>query len=554
MNEINGINILFQGFNVLNSSYPSIMDSATTGVGLVVPKDSENVHTEEYLGTEYTFPVGVSFTSNPSPISFSTAISGNSESNYSSELAASINIKGSYGLFSGSLNSSYGNEVSVGNSNYYSSCIQTGTAYTLGFNSSDVDIYNGEDGSANFVVSEQLKEDFEMLEPDNDGANAITFFDRWGTHLISGINCGGQTSYSMYGSASNFKSMEEFELKAKGKYQEVSGSTSFELKKKVNTKNVEANSSLTIIGGSVDANSQLMESDPPTNEDYANWYKTIQENATMIGFVEGGLSLVSDLCHISETKTYLENVYNQLTGLCFVTPSEGASQTSTMSYEDSPGAEEGEDYYVEVKDKEGNRKTFTWNMETDEVLVGVGININTEGSRKGRIKRMVVVTLNLKTYEYNNYFFGNGNKNRKWQSFCLAPQNAIITGFGLAVKDEKLSNLVVYHQEVLLKSQDGVYLSPEVNILQSSKEGSHKIDFSNLQFGQSFASNGGTISSIDPIIGFNRSATVDFPVKDGNDQIIRGFSIHATNNSKGDSHRGFDYLTANFSVLKLDTN
>ena len=541
---LNGMSTLFQGFNVLTSEYPAIINSASQGIALVDAKDPDNTQSETYLGTTYEIPVGVSFQS-PTLIDTASTVSGAGESDYSSQMAASVGVKGSYGMFSASVEASYGSSVSMESSYYYATCIETGETYTLGFSEGDVDL-DGSNSSLNFEVAAALQQAFTDLETDDDGTNAQNFFNEWGTHIISGIVMGGQTSYSMYGSTSDFSTSQDFSSSAEASYCTVSGSASFSESSSSSTEDVESQASMSIVGGDSTANANLMAAvgTDDASDYYTAWFESIPGNEAWYGFTDtGGLFLISDLCTIADTQAYLEDVFNQLTGVDVVIPSSNVNDQSTMLYSDSPGAT-SDDYLVDITDQSESGTTQIWEANSNEVLVGIGGIIDSDH----HLYKMVVITLNMENQEYNNYFFGDGDSSTSWQAFGMAPEGSVITGFGLTQQSKSLSDLILFTQEVQLTDQNGTYLDATINEILSEKSDDQEIDFDNLPFGEVFASQGGGSTIQD----FNRSATLNFPPDSGNTLVISGFSANSTNNDTPND--GFDYLTTNFTKLVLQSN
>lgn len=542
---LNGMDTLFHGYNVLTSEYPILLNAASPGNPLIQPKDPDNTQTVTYNGTDYELPAGVGFQAPVLGI-LADARSGSSESSYTSQLAASVGVSGSYGMFTGSFEASYGSSVSVDSSYYYTTCIETGEAYTLGFDEGDVDLDNS-NPKLNFEVSEVLSNAFANIVPDNDGSAAQDFFNTYGTHIISGMIMGGQTNYSMYGSQEDFDSESDFSSSAEAQYCTVSGSAAFDYETSTSTKNVESQSSLNILGGDTNAASALRAAvdtdDAP--DAYTAWFNSIPGNEAWYGLTEtGGLSLISDFCTIPETKTYLENVYDQLTGVNIVTSSQNVNDQSVMEWSDSPGATSG-DYLVNVKDQTTSGSTKTWSVNSNELLVGFGGKIDSDK----HLAKMVVVTLNTENQEYNAYYFG-GSDSTDWEAFCMAPKGSVITGLGMTMKDKSFANLVMFTQGLNLCAQDGNFLDDTVKVFAASQSDSQNIDFENLPFGTIYAAEAGGNGT--DISYYNRSATPDFPPQDGNQNAITGLSIHSTKN--GTPNNGFDFVTTNFSSLNLEVN
>ncbi len=543
MEKLNGLDVIRRGYNLFKSEYPNGIGNLSTGDELVHLTDPENTVTETYLGVDYEVPVGVSFVPNPTPARDANTAVGSDQSEYTQQLALSVGASGSYGLFSASMEMNYGSSISVESSTYYASCIETGQAYTLGFHVSDVD-KTGDDPNKNFKVSDSLKAAFDELEIDDDGSNAREFFDFWGTHVVSGISMGGQTSFSMYGSSEYWETTQDFEGSAEAKYGTVSGSTSFDYSSSSSEEHVESNQSLFVTGGDTGLLS-TDQGDENSTLSYDEWFNSIQGNEAWYGFTQDGLSRISSFCNDASKQEYLDNVYFQLSGetslITYSNPNE--PEQYTMSYKDSPGATEGE-FLVHTKDQALKDTTYVWNAASDEVLAGIGFGIDSDH----HLKRMVVITLNLTDMGYNSYFFGNGDDESKWQAYCMAPKGGVITGFGVSQKSKSLSHLIMYYQNLNICDQTQTFLEPTIRTRLATGSDSQTINFNDLPMDGCIASMGGS-SSIEE---YNRSATPNFPPEEGNQKVITGFAIHAAKNSE--PNKGFDYLTTNFADLEIVDN
>lgn len=551
-NELAGVNALFASFNVQTANYPDKMTTAKSA--LIELKNPGDFETVSYNGNQYSIPSGFRLEEFKGAIILHENAQGNSLSSYSSSLAKSIGISGSYGALSGSVSVSYGYEESVVNETFYETYMDEVRKYSLAFPGEDIDL-DGTDDDKPYKVSKELIDAFSALETDDSGQNGVDFFAKWGTHYINGIHCGGHCVYSMYGSSTSFSSLETFSKSAEVKYGLVSGTAEATKENETKAENVESNGKISIIGGSDSAASAVIY-DKPSHENFVEWVDSITGNEEWYGFMEDGLTAIYELCTNETKRKYLKNVLNQMLGINVPVPSKKAEHESVMSWKDSPGADEG-DYYVEVDDKRNGSNTRAWSAFPNEVLVGIGGYVNSNY----HLTKMVLVTLNLTTGDYTPYYpsgkDSTSDAKTKFQAFGMAPQGCVITGFGITEKSHTIYKLIIYYQKLNLNAQpneDGktYFLDNNVEYIQSIQEKAKVVSMDSLPFGKVWSAKGGSkyIEDLTRVATpVSNPSTQNFIPPMGNQKIIQAIEINSSSTSK--PHYGFDYLFCEFSELVL---
>lgn len=521
-----GLDALGRLFNAITGEYAAV--GQTSGVsGLQSTANTSTVHPEYSPSTTYDVPQNVNF-DNFRHDAHGEMRTASSVSSYQSSLAVAAKIGAKYGAYSGSVSGSWSNTVTATNEDYFATAFDTWSLYTLGFSYHDVDLTttNPDDSETGLCISPELQKGFHDLATDTSGSNAVAFFQNYGTHLLTALVVGGQTRQDYQGSQSSFSNEQDFQVSAEAKYDAVVGSTAFQTSVSgSNTKhesNVDTYESIDVIGGSLEAMDDLRRN--PSPETYSAWSRTIAAYPVFIDYADEDPTIpVWMLCADAAKKEYLQNVFNQLYG-------ESPLVTSGKTLVDCV------DGNLKWIDPPGS-PVQSWNAgNTDEVLVGIGGNINKDK----HISQMVIVNYSLSRDEYNVYYTGNANEKTSWEAFYMAPKGSVITGIGVARKSDSFAYLYVWYQKLNRQNQNGMFLDGDVETWIGSGGGSEKkIDPKALPIHGSGWCYGGAATLND----LQRY----FKPESGQQNVITGVSLYSS-----DSNHGFVNMKITQASLKVE--
>ena len=521
-----GLDLLGHTFNAITDDY-AMQDDLYPLVAINGIDDPKNTHTvtSDANDEDYEIPVGVSYTGSQ-PSNLGTTTQGDTKSSYSSSLSASASIDARYGLYSGSVDASYGTEVTSTNEEYYLTTFDSWSYYDLGLSLTDVDVTTTdlEATDKDFCLTADMQAAFDGLEVDDSGRNAKDFFTSYGTHVLIGVAIGGQCRYSMYGSQYDFESEQEFNVNAEAEYSSLTGSAAFATeidgKDTSEESSVQSQTSIQVLGGSAETRADL--SSDPSSDDYKAWEESIAENLAWIDYQSGGVSGIWALCDDPDKSSYLEAAFGQLYG------SDGYSF---------------ETYDLQVTQcTDGNK---TWNSDPNhnqswtagnetEVIVGFGGNINSDK----HVGKLIIITYDLVSGDYATHYTGGGDPDTKWEAFYMAPTGSAITGIGMSQASKDWSYLHVWYQKLQLADQNGVFLDPEISEWTGSSGDSRIVDPAALPAGSGWCADGS--STVDQLQRY-------FRPDEGNTYVLTGIDVNCSN-----SVNGFNYLTINQELLRLD--
>ncbi len=474
---------------------------------------------------EYDLTDGVQYTDSQ-PKAKGTKAAGRATEDYQFNLAVRAGVQGKYGLFSGSASAGYGTTQTSTDERWYSETFDSHSYYTLGISPLDVSVDTTDVGQSPtpFCVSRSLQAAFDQLAIDTNGKGAIDFFHQFGTHVVTGIDLGGQVRYAAFGSQSDFSSQDEFNANAEGKYDSLAGSATFTAEASSATtkkeSKVTSESSVVAIGGESQARSAVGQgaNDAANAAAYTTSANSVPGNYAWIDYTRSGGSLTEiwRFSNDDDKRNYLQSVFDQLHG--------GLFETANAAWE---LANQGTN---QSKQAEADLKTaLTWNPNNDkEVLVGWGGRINDNN----HISRMVIISYNLQTDEFSVEVVGSGSDSSSWESFFLAPQGSVITGLGMAEGGNNVKYLNVWTQKLKLADQSDPSQFLDSTITRwtgATPPSSKKVDPLNLSDQKSWALSGSDTKLGDLELYFEPDAD--------NQKVIRGITVESTKRNKG-----FDYL------------
>lgn len=522
-----GLDALGRLFNAITGEYAKVSQTYAVS-GLQSTSDTRQVIPEYDSKLTFDIPRSVNFDDFQAN-AVGTMQTGSSISSYQSKLAVAAQIGAKYGAYSGSISGSWSNAVTTTDEEYFATAFDSWSLYTLGFSPHDVDLTTTEPENARtgLCISPELKSGFDQLQTDTTGANAIRFFNQYGTHVVAGMVVGGQTRQDYQGSQSSFSSEQDFQVSAEAKYDVGVGSAAFGTTTSgANTKHessVQTYESMTVFGGSVASIDALK--DNPSSAAYDAWSETIPAFPAFIDYTpDQGTVPVWMFCTDTAKRGYLQSVFHQLYG---ETPlsTYGATvidcRNGNLEWIDPPGS-----------------PVRSWSAgNPDEVLVGIGGSIS-DGKH---LERMVVVSYSLSRDEYSVHYIGGGNADSSWEAFYMAPKGYVITGFGVARKSTNFEHLYVWYQKLNRQNLDGSFLDDEVHSwMGGSSSSSRKIDPKALPVQGDGWCHGGTAAVSDLQRYIQPTA--------GQQHVITGVQLYSS-----DEHGGFANMKITQSGLRVET-
>lgn len=520
-----GLSALGKLFNAITGSYTSVNE--TYGIsGLQSDTNTTPVHPEYKPSLTYDIPRSVNF-EDYQVSAVGKMETGTSISSYQSMLAVSAQVSAGYAAYSGSVSGSWSDTVTATKEEYFATAFDTWSLYKLGFSVHDVDLtttdYNN--SPTGLCISPELQHGFDLLVTDTSGTNAMTFFDLYGTHILTGMVVGGQTRQDYQGSQSSFTDEQDFQVCAGAKYDAGIGSAAFESTTSgASTKHessVQSYESITVIGGSTSSMQNLRSH--PSPESYAAWSDTVPTYPAFIDYIpDGGTIPVWLLCTDAAKRNYLQNVFNQLYGHTPLSTYDGRTIDCTkgnLGWIDPPGS-----------------PTRSWNAASpDEVLVGIGGCIDSHK----HLSKMVIVSYSLSRDEYSISYIGGGDADTNWEAFYMAPPGFLITGFGAARDSDNFEHLCVWYQKLNRQSQNGMFLDGTIyDWMGGSPSGSKKIDPKSLPVHGGGWCHGGNASTGDLQRYFQPTT--------GQQEVITGVQLYSSND-----HHGFVNMKITQAKLRV---
>jgi hypothetical protein len=445
-----GLDMLGRGYDLRTAGYARTADKGPRIVlGITGHDTSEPTRRLVEIDSDnrifYSFPSTV-WADDLNEFGATTEV-GASLEEYSDSLAFRAKVEQGYGAFSGEVEAALGLEVSASSKHAYASVLDGKMTAEASFTTAELASGSGLSLDASF--EKDLYDD--SLAP-------AAFFDRWGTHLVSGIRIGGQIRYTCFATEETFSSTATLDAAARAGYQGLSGSTTVKVDASVSTSTyqqyVSGESSLLIYGGSAAGQAAV-----GTGEGFTSWITSVASNPAFADF--GALTPVWNLCSDPERAAALEETYEYVASLEATSPglltANGGSQYDPSDYAsidldaDDTGAE------VRAFSAAVSNDLYWLSEDGQEVLVGFGARI--DGDHK--LTRMLVAALDLRTGDIRYVPVGDGGTNTKdYGGWTQVPDGCVITGIELRDDDGDNKNMKVYYQALAPSSSSTGYLDP----------------------------------------------------------------------------------------------
>ncbi|MBF0110247.1 MAG: hypothetical protein HQL76_13845 [Magnetococcales bacterium] len=381
---------------------------------------SSDSQTKQKVGNNtYAYPRICTFQDVAEASSFS--VYGSNYQSFESNLSLQVGASVKYGAFAASVSSEYSETTRATSSNqfyrlvdnYSSQIARLENPSTLTFTSAFYSALNDTTNS-----SSQIK----------------TLFRTYGSHLVTGVVLGGECRMNCYSSTTTYSSQTTFTNEAKAKYNNAVGQARFSTTVSSSDtsweENIQEDSSLEIVGGSVTAQNALI-----NNQDWDTWAKSVMNAPAIVDFMAGGLTPIWNLCTDQTTRAKnLESAFESL-----YTP-----RHTTPVWTKSPNSDGN------------NSSALSWNIDVDLVgtslasripylvMTGFGARIDKDT----HVTRIGVQVTDLGTGQV--YYFVKGDQSNfqkdQFEQFGTVPSGCVLTGIGFRESNNNLSDLTLYYQ------------------------------------------------------------------------------------------------------------
>ena len=474
-----GLDVLGCLYNVLTSPYSkrtSVGRLAVNGIDVNSQDNELEIDIDKQI--YYTYPNNVGGqVSNEVEIEI---LVEESYTKFTNSLAVRVGIAADYGAFSAEVTAGLNLETTETDQKFYALFLDQKRTARFSFNGQD--LINARNGLS-------LESSFKTALNDSNNSPA-NLFNNYGTHVISGVNAGGQIHFTWYADKQSYSSTEDFTLDAKAKYEgltssvQVTGSLEASTSAYKETSQISAN--LLISGGSDDGQAAI-KPDATDSSGYTTWLTSVDTNPAFLEFLENGLIPVWELCDTDARRDELRDAYQGALRVSntFVRPSNQGTHYKPDKYDyedlDKIRNDAGYAYSDDVPIKEANtimqdyaaayNQGIHWVSQTDqEVMVGFGARINNDK----HVTRIKIACLNLGTGLVAYYAVG-GTVDDDYEKWFEVPKGSVMTGIGLWEHNQNLAGMEInyqkldYYGNIPYGETDTIYLEPTT---QTQVEGS----------------------------------------------------------------------------------
>ncbi|GAB5526667.1 MAG: hypothetical protein Roseis2KO_45390 [Roseivirga sp.] len=341
----------------------------------------------------------------------------------------SLNIEGSYGAFSGSVEAEYDSSYTENSSFFHVKASSHVRSYRLNLpRNSELINYLKKD------VNSDINGDSE-----SDMMDAAKLVDTYGTHFLSGAVFGGQWSYTQSVSTYSYTSKSDAETKVAANYASFlsAGVDEKTTSEQIQTEE-QSNAQFSTVGGSPSA----------IISGVKEWAETVPGNYAMFDFDDDSLQPISELATDPDRKAEIEaairSVLNDEVSISDSGFIWDENQVATVYGEDDP---EQYEYSVE---------------NTSTVIVGLAILIT-----KYEIEKMAVRVFNISENTREWIVLGDGGSYNEedYELFGETDEGYLMTGIGIKEANSVFQNMVIHQQALDPASQysAGTYLSDTID-------------------------------------------------------------------------------------------
>lgn len=231
---------------------------------------------------------------------------GQTISQYQKEFSTRVKIEGAYNFFSGSVSSTFDRKVINNTENMFYLLEQSLYLWTLQFKPSTKNLRD-------FMVDD-IRDELDALNY-NDPIEITKFFDKFGSHFLTGITMGGKISISSYADKKDFRSEEEFKAEVKASYLNLVGngiSAEVETKSKSESHSSTSSSVMKVntFGGDP---TKAFAACNRSKSSYDDWAESVRQYPCLVDFKEtNSMQAIWTLCKSNSQAKAMENHFNNV--------------------------------------------------------------------------------------------------------------------------------------------------------------------------------------------------------------------------------------------------
>jgi hypothetical protein len=457
-----GLDMLGRTYDVLDAPYAQVSakgERVVLGIDGHSPTESGRklVEVDSAAAIYYSFPSTVQ--ASPQNEFLLSSADGTTLETYSDSLALRARVDAGYGAFSGEIKTTLKLTSSSAEKYTYVTLFDSKVTAEASFRQKDL----GSGGGLS------LDPDFQA-DLDDTGLAPSAFFDRWGTHLISGIRIGGQIRYTAYRIESSSSGTTDLGVAAKVRYQGLSGSTSASTSTTMTSEEAKeymsGESELLIYGGSSAAQAAVV-----SDQDYGGWLATVADNPAFAEFA--GLIPAWELCTDPDRAAALKDSYRYRESLAL---GDAGITVGTGDYTGLDQSAAGAAATAEIDryaDTLSNRQL--WLSEDGmEMVVGFGANIDTDN----KLNRILVAVRNVRTGTIRFEGVGGTSDPKSYEGWYQVPDGCVITGIELRNDDNDSKNVKVYYQALAPGDAANGFLDPARRVgIAGSEKSSYEVSY-----------------------------------------------------------------------------
>lgn len=237
-------------------------------------------------------------TSTPIRHTDSNEIFGSSYAEFIEKFAVSAGMDGSYGGFSGSVETKFSSSSFESVETHYAQLSLISSGYMLSAGTDPV------------VLKRSLNADFKNALATADPKD---LFRAYGTHVAVKVKTGGMISYYSYSKSTVKLTDSQFEISAKFKYKgfgaTVGANAALSTEEQALAKQVDGSDHLFVNGGETTERTRVEHGD---KDSYANWSATIEDYPGFLGFDRDGLFPIWELSDDAGRRKELELTFRQM--------------------------------------------------------------------------------------------------------------------------------------------------------------------------------------------------------------------------------------------------
>jgi hypothetical protein len=444
-----GMSMLGYGFHIFDQlSSPADSTTCLIDTSHYLDDDGEQQdagdQTVEIAGVSYRYPGDDLLVMQPDGQTHQSVATGSTYQELVKSVSASASVSGVYGAFSGSLDTEYNTTTR--------SCSEI--KYEI--RSALRVLYYMELIPNRYCLTSNVQTALDAL--DCSDADAVSkFFETYGTHVIIGLQLGGECTYAMHSLQTETITTTDFSADAELAFSFVTGQTSLTTEVEEALKHISCDTDLQVFGG----DPSLLLADEP---DWSGWISSVVDAPTVVAVTDGaddpynekGFKPIWEFCSKTDQATALETMFYQLYSVTRRPLSERRNTTGKGTGDLS----------------DNNRFVTT---DANEIIVGFAGNVSGSGSK--HFNRFAYNIEDLETgTRYWRAFQSDGTEvtyaSGDFQCSGSVLEGYAMTGAALYSNCRKLNCMRLYMQEIRPDQPENHCLSTAVEYIDHPSDNS----------------------------------------------------------------------------------